>query len=110
LLDGGTTPSGKSYSTTGRAASEMRVMDEADLRERAATGARYREYLDDLHAAIDAVEAEYTAEWADTADAAQRENLYRAVRVCRKMKEHFGALVSDGIAATQALTELKRLK
>jgi hypothetical protein len=86
------------------------VTDENELRKAASLGATYKEHLDDLHAAIDAVEAEYTAEWADTADAAQRENLYRAVRVCRKMKEHFGALVSDGIAATQALTELKRLK
>lgn len=86
------------------------MIDEHGLRERAATGAKYREHLDDLHAAIDAVEAEYTAEWANTFDAEQRENLHRAVRVCRKMKEHFGALVSDGIAATHALTELKRLK
>jgi hypothetical protein len=63
-----------------------------------------------LHAAIDAVADQYSAAWADTFDPAQRENLWLAVRVCRKMKEHFGALVSDGAVATHQLTELKRLK
>ena len=84
-------------------------MNEADLRERAAKGAIYKESLDDFHAAIDAIEAQYAGAWADTFDAAERENLWRAVRVCRKMKEHFGSIVSDGQIATHQLTELKRL-
>ena len=85
------------------------AVDESALRERAATGALYAEHLDDFHAAIDAVEAQYASAWADTFDPAERENLWCAVRVCRKMKEHFGGLVSDGKLATHQLTELKRL-
>lgn len=85
------------------------MIDETALREQAATGAIYSEHLDDLHAAIDAVERQYASAWADTFDAAERDNLWRAVRVCRKMKEHFGSLVSDGKLATHRLTELRRL-
>jgi hypothetical protein len=85
-------------------------VNEQALRERAATGAIYREHLDDFHAALDAIEAQYTQEWAGTFDAAQRDNLWRAVRVCRKMKEHFGELVSGGTLATYQLSELKRLR
>jgi hypothetical protein len=55
------------------------------------------------------VEAQYVLAWANTFDAAERENLWRAVRVCRKMKEHFGSIVSDGKVATHQLSELKRL-
>jgi hypothetical protein len=79
------------------------------LREQAERGAVYREHLPAFHEAIDAVEAQYASAWADTFDAAERENLWRAVRVCRKMKEHFGSLVSDGTLATHLLTEIKRL-
>jgi hypothetical protein len=85
------------------------LQNEALLREQAATGALYREHLDALHAAIDAVEAQYSDAWADTFDAESRENLWRAVRVCRKMKEHFGSLVSAGTLASHQLTGLKRL-
>jgi hypothetical protein len=72
-------------------------------------GSRYREHLEDFHAAIDAIEQQYASAWADTFDASERDNLWRAVRVCRKMKEHFGALVSDGQVASHQLAELKRL-
>ena len=83
--------------------------DEQALRERAALGALYKEHLDALNEAIDAVEAQYASAWADTFDAEERDNLWRAVRVCRKMKEHFGSLVSDGRLATHQLTGLRRL-
>lgn len=85
------------------------MIDETAVRERAAIGARYREHLEDFHAAIDAVKAEYAAEWPRTFDAEQRERLWLAVRVCDKMKEHFGALVSNGQVASHQLAELKRL-
>jgi hypothetical protein len=84
-------------------------MNEQALREAAATGSKYREHLDDFHAAIDAVAAQYADAWATTFDAHERENLWRGVQVCRKMKEHFGALVSGGTLATHQLQELKRL-
>jgi hypothetical protein len=85
-------------------------VNEQALRERAALGSKYREHLEDFHAAIDAVEAQYASAWADTFDAAERDNLWRAVRVCRKMKEHFGGIASSGTLATHQLAELKRLR
>lgn len=84
-------------------------MNEALLRERAALGALYKEHHEALTQAIDAVEAQYASAWADTFDSVERDNLWRAVRVCRKMKEHFGSLVSAGTLATHQLTEIKRL-
>jgi hypothetical protein len=84
-------------------------MDEAKLREQAALGAKYREHLSDFHEAIDAVAAQYAESWQTTFDTAERENLWRAVQVCRKMKEHFGSLVSGGTLATHQLSGLKRL-
>lgn len=86
------------------------MRNEQALRERAALGAKYKEHLEDLHAAIDAVEAQYAEAWADTFDSHERDNLWRAVRVCRKMKEHFGELVSAGTLASHQITELRRLK
>lgn len=85
------------------------MIDEHAVRERAALGSKYREHLDDFHAAINAIEAQYAEEWAGTFDAAERDNLWRAVRVCRKMKEHFGEFVSAGTLASHQLSELKRL-
>lgn len=85
------------------------MIDQNRLREQAAIGARYKEHLTDFHEAIDAVEAQYASAWADTFDPAERDNLWRAVRVCRKMKEHFGSLASAGAVATHQLAELKRL-
>ena len=86
------------------------MIDEVALRQTAARGAKYQAHLDDFHEAIDAVEAQYASAWCDTFDPAERENLWRAVRVCRKMKEHFGSLVGDGVLATHQLAELRRLK
>jgi len=86
------------------------LQNEQLLREQAALGAKYKEHLEDFHAAIDAVEAQYAASWADTFDPAERDNLWRAVRVCRKMKEHFGSLVGSGTLASHQITELRRLK
>lgn len=85
------------------------IVDETALRQRAALGAKYKEHLADFHEAIDAVKADYIAEWPSTFDAEQREKLWVAVRICDKMKEHFGALVSDGQVASHQLAELKRL-
>jgi hypothetical protein len=80
------------------------------LRERAALGAKYKEHLQDFLDAIDAVEEQYASAWADTFSQEERDNLWRAVRVCRKMKEHFGGIASSGTLASHQITELKRLK
>jgi len=84
-------------------------MNDRLLREQAERGAIYREHLAAFQEAIDAVEGQYVSAWTDTFDAAERENLWRAVRVCRKMKEHFGSIVSTGTLATHQLTEIRRL-
>jgi hypothetical protein len=85
------------------------AVNEQALRERAALGSIYKEHLDDIRAAIEAVEDQYASAWTDCFDSAERDNLWHAVRVCRKVKEHFGSLVSAGTLATHQLTELKRL-
>lgn len=79
--------------------------------ERAARGSRYRELLQsgELTEALDAIERQYAEEWAKTYAADERENLWRAVQVVRKIRKHFGEMAGDGALATQQLTELRRL-
>ncbi len=83
----------------------------SDLHERAATGARYRELLQggEVTAALDAIEQQYADELLNSHDSDQRENLWRAVQVVRKIKAQFGSLAGNGRLATYQLTELKRL-
>lgn len=85
------------------------MRDETALRERAALGARFREALPDIQDGLDHIEAEYADEWARCFDSSERENLWRAVQVVRKLKAHFGEIVSSGTVATHQLTEIKRL-
>jgi hypothetical protein len=84
-------------------------MNETALRERAAIGARFKEALPDIQDGLDAIEREYADEWARTFAPDERENLWRAVQVVRKLKSHFGEIVSSGAVATHQLSELKRL-
>jgi hypothetical protein len=84
-------------------------IDETALRERAALGSRFKEVLPDIQDGLDAIEREYADEWANTHDAAERENLWRSVQIIRKLKGHFGEIVSSGAIATHQLVELKRL-
>lgn len=86
------------------------MINEQVARETAALGSRFREHLADFHDALDVIKAQYVAEWMNAQTLDERENLWRAARVCTKMKEHFGSIVSDGQVATHKLTELKRLK
>jgi hypothetical protein len=85
------------------------LIDETPLRERAALGARFREALPDIQDGLDAIEREYADEWARTFASDERDNLWRAVQVVRKLKSHFGEIVSNGALATHQLAELKRL-
>lgn len=86
------------------------MRDETALRERAALGARFKEALPDIQDGLDTIERAYADEWARTFDAGERDNLWRAVQVVRKLKGHFGEIVSSGAVASHQLTELKRLK
>ena len=85
-------------------------MDETALREQAALGAKFKEVLPDIHDGLDAIGAQYAEEWARTFSTDERENLWRAVQVVKKLKAHFGEIVSSGTVASHQLTEIKRLK
>lgn len=85
-------------------------MNETQLREQAVAGSRLKEHLPEIHSGLDAIERQFADEWARTFNGDERENLWRAVQVTRKLKSHFGEIVSAGTVATHQLTELKRLK
>jgi hypothetical protein len=85
-------------------------VNEHALRERAAMGARFKEALPDIQDGLDSIEREFADEWARTFDAGERDNLWRAVQVVRKLKSHFGEIVSSGAVATHQLSELRRLR
>lgn len=82
-------------------------MNEA-LREKAAVGARFKEHLPAITEAIDEVEKQYADELLNCFDPEGREKLWQAVQVCRKVKQHFGSLVSGGTLAQHQLQELSR--
>jgi len=84
------------------------VRNEQAIRERAAEGARLKEHLPALNEAVDTIEAQYAAALLDCHDPLGRERLWQAVQVCRKVKEHFGSLVSGGTLALHQLQELSR--
>lgn len=85
------------------------IRDETAIREKAALGARYKEHLEAYNEALDAVEKLYADALLDSHDPASRERLWIAVQVCRKMKQHFGSLASQGTLAQHQLTEIARL-
>jgi hypothetical protein len=85
------------------------MSSEDNLRERAALGARFREVLPDIQGALDSLASEYADEWARTHVAEERENLWRAVQVVKKLKSHFGEIVSSGTLATHQLAEIRKL-
>lgn len=86
------------------------IRDEAAIRERAAKGAQYREHLPDIRAAVDVIAEQYAAELLNCHDPEGRERLWQAYRVCQKVKEHFGALVSGGTLAQHQLQELSKAR
>lgn len=86
------------------------MIDENALRQKAALGAKFKEALPDIRDGLDAIEAEYANAWAETFKTEERENLWRAVQVVRRLKDHFGEIVSDGEVSQLHLTEIKRLR
>ena len=85
------------------------MIDEEAIRSRAAMGARFKEVQPIIAESLDVIEQQYAAAILDCFDSAERDNLWRAVQVCRKVKAHVGSLVSGGTLATHQLTEIKRL-
>jgi hypothetical protein len=84
------------------------IRDHSAIRERAAAGAKYREHLPTLEAAVDVIAAQYADELMKCHDPAGRERLWQAHNVCQKVKAHFSTLVSDGRLAAHQLQELSR--
>lgn len=84
------------------------MRDEQAIRERAALGARYKEHLESFNEALDAVEKQYADELLNCHISEGREKLWIAVQVVRKVKAHFGSLVSQGTLAQHQLQELGR--
>jgi hypothetical protein len=82
--------------------------DVSAIRERAAEGARLKEHLPALQEAVDIIESQYADALMDCHDPLGRERLWQAVQVCRKVKQHFGAVVSGGTLALHQLQELSR--
>jgi hypothetical protein len=83
----------------------------SDLHERAARGARYQEILQsgEVTEALDAIEGQYADALLSCFDAAERDNLWRAVQVVRKVKKHLGELAGDGRLASHQIAEMQKL-
>ena len=77
--------------------------------ERQAKAITYRAALEDgvTHEALEALEAQFIAEWRVAATLDERENLHRSVRIIGLMRSYMAAIVAgehDGISA------IKRIK
>jgi hypothetical protein len=77
--------------------------------ERSARASIFRAAIEDgvLGETLDAIEAQFTAEWKTTFAADERDNLWRSVRVVQLLRQHMASIAGgerDGLAA------IKRLK
>jgi hypothetical protein len=80
--------------------------------ERAGRAARYMAEMEDgtLAEAFDAIEKQYTAEMIDARDPVERENMWRAVHVVRKVRTHFAQAIASGRVPASDVTALRRVK
>lgn len=78
--------------------------------ERAARGARMRELMQggEIEESLSNIEAQLSDEWKRTFDPAQRENLWRTVRVLELLRADIGQIMGDGKMAQHQLSALKR--
>ena len=79
--------------------------------ERAGRAARYAALMEDgeLGEAFDRVERDFAEAWKTTFNAEERDNLWRAVQVVKKVREHFATAISDGRVANHRISEIKRV-
>lgn len=79
--------------------------------ERAGRAARYAALMEDgeLGEAFDKIERDFSEAWKTTFDATERDNLWRAVQVVKKVREHFTIAISDGRVANHRIAEIKRV-
>jgi len=79
--------------------------------ERAARGVRFRMMLDgELGEAFDAIEADLSRALLDCHVATERDALWQAVQVARKLRLHFVEGATNGKLATHQMQEIARLK
>jgi hypothetical protein len=88
------------------------MRDELALAERASKGSRYRELLrsGEVTEALDGIERQYADELLNCGDHDQRERLWIAVQVVRKVKTQLNSIDSDGKLAAHQLAEIRRLR
>ncbi|HSE58231.1 MAG TPA: hypothetical protein VLA99_05975 [Nitrospiraceae bacterium] len=87
------------------------MIDEHALRESAEKGSRYRELLQsgEVEEALDAVERQYADDLFNCFNPDERENLWKAVQVVRKVKAQLHSIESDGQLASYQLAEMRKL-
>lgn len=88
------------------------MRDEIALAERAAKGSRYRELLrsGEIGDALDGIEKQYADDLLNCQNHDERERLWLAVQVVRKVKTHLNQIDSDGKLAAHQLAEIRRLR
>jgi hypothetical protein len=88
------------------------VRDEAAAQERASRGARYAELLrsGEITDALDGIEADYTRGMTDCHDRDERDRLWLAVQVVRKVKAQLQQIASDGRLAEGQLQQIRKLR
>lgn len=79
--------------------------------QRAARAARFQAIMEDgeLGEAFDAIEREYTTALLGCFDAQERDNLWRAVQVIRKVRSYFADALADGKVVAHRMQETQRL-
>lgn len=80
--------------------------------ERAARAVYYASLMEDgaLKEAFDAIEKQYTAELVNAHNIDERERLWLAVQVVRKVKTHFAQAINSGFVADPDMQALRRVK
>jgi hypothetical protein len=80
--------------------------------ERAARSIRYADLMQDgeLAEAFDAIEKDYAAELLDCRDRDERERLWLAVQVVRKVRQHFAQAINAGRVPNADMAALRRVK
>jgi sulfur transfer protein SufE len=88
------------------------MRDELALAEKAAKGSRYRELLrsGEVTDALDGIERQYAEELLNCQNHDERERLWLAVQVVRKVKAQLNSIDSDGKVAAHQLAEIRRLR
>jgi sulfur transfer protein SufE len=88
------------------------MRDELALAERAAKGSRYRELLrsGEVTDALDGIEKQYADDLLNCQNHDERERLWLAVQVVRKVKTTLNSIDSDGKIASHQLAEMRRLR